>query len=153
MSRRDDFSWLRPRDTGHVNTKRKPAGARRKDLELAISRIQRGRAHTKATQVNISAVAHEAGVTPALIHNHYPDIAETIRAAQARSSRVQRDAKHGELKAAKERNRILREENGLLRAQVSKLASINEVLLMENRILRAKQADPKVTDLGSRGER
>lgn len=130
-----------------MSTKRKPADARRKDLELAISRIQRGRAHTKTTQVNISTVAHEAGVTPALIHNHYPDIAETIREAQARSSRVQRDAKHGELIAARERNRVLRGENDVLRTQVSKLASINEVLLMENRILKAKQANPKVTDL------
>lgn len=136
-----------------MNTIRKPANARRKDLELAISRIQRGRAHTNATQVNISTVAHEAGVTPALIHNHYPDIAETIRTAQARSSRAQRDAKQSELNAEKEKNRLLRGENGLLRAQVSKLASINEVLLAENRILKAKQADPKVTDLSPRGKR
>lgn len=136
-----------------MNTKRKPADARRKDLELAISRIQRGRAHTNATQVNISTVAHEAGVTPALIHNHYPDIAETIRTAQARSSRAQRNAKQSELNAEKEKNRLLRGENGLLRAQVSKLASINEVLLAENRILKAKQADPKVTDLSPRGKR
>lgn len=135
-----------------MSTKRKPADARRKDLELAISRIQRGRAHTKATQINISTVAHEAGVTPALIHNHYPDVAETIRGGQDRSSRVQRDAKHDELKAAKKRNRILREENDVLRIQVSKLASINEVLLVENRILKAKQANPKVTDLVSKRE-
>ena len=112
-----------------------------------MSRIQRGRAHTKATQINISTVAHEAGVTPALIHNHYPDIAEAIRGAQSRSSRVQRDAKRDELKAVEERNRALREENGDLRTQVGRLASINEVLLMENRILKAKQASTNVTDL------
>lgn len=130
-----------------MRTKRKPADARRKDLELAISRIKRGRAHTKATKVNISTVAIEAGVTPALIHNHYPDVAEAIREEQGRSSRVQRDAKHGELQAARDRNRTLREEIDSLRAHVAKLASINEVLVMENRVLRAKQADPKVTDL------
>jgi len=135
-----------------MSTKRKPADARRKDLETAISRIRRGRAHTKTTKVNISTVASEAGVTPALIHNHYPDIAETIRVAQARCSRVQRDAKHGELRAAKEQNRVLREEINALRAQVGKLASINEVLLTENRILKAKQVDPKVSDLSSRRE-
>lgn len=135
-----------------MSTKRKPAGARREDLEMAISRIQRGRAHTKTTKINISMVAREAGVTPALIHNHYPDIAETIRETQARSSRAQRDAKHGELRAAKERNRVLREENDVLRAQVGKLASINEVLLTENRMLKAKQVNPKVTDLRSKRE-
>ena len=134
-----------------MNTKRKPADARRKDLDLAISRIQRGRSHTSVTVVNISTVAAEAGVTPALIHNHYPDIAERIRELQARSSRVQRDAKHGELKAAREKNRALREDLDALRAQIAKLASINEVLLTENRILKAKQGDPKVTDLGSSG--
>lgn len=132
-----------------MSIKRKPADDRRKDLKLAISRIQRGRAHTKAAVVNISTVAAEAGVTPALIHNHYPDIAELIRESQARSSRVQRDAKHGELRAAKEKNRALREEIDSLRAQVAKLASLNEVLVMENRILKAKNADPKVTDLGA----
>lgn len=130
-----------------MTTKRKPADARRKDLELAISRIQRGRAHTKASKVSIASVAKEVGVTPALIHNHYPDIAETIRDAQSRSSRAQRDAKHSELRAVQEKNRILREEVDALRSQVAKLASINEVLFMENRTLKAKQGDPKVVDL------
>ena len=130
-----------------MSTKRKPADARRKDLELAISRIKRSRSHTKATTVNISTVAKEAGVTPALIHNHYPDIAETIRDSQARSSRVQRDAKHGELRASQERNRTLREELATLRDQLSRIASINEVLLSENRILKAKQGSPKVAEL------
>lgn len=133
-----------------MSAQRKPADARRKDLELAISRIARGRAHTKATTVNISTVACEAGVTPALIHNHYPDVAEKIREAQARSSRVQRDAKHGELRAARERNRSLREEIYTLRAQVAKLVSLNEVLVIENRILKAKQGDPKVANLPAR---
>lgn len=130
-----------------MTTKRKPAEARRKDLELAISRIQRGRAHTRANKVSIASVAKEAGVTPALIHNHYPDIAEAIRETQARSSRAQRDAKHSELRATQEKNRILREEADALRSQVAKLASINEVLLMEVRTLKAKQGDSKVVDL------
>lgn len=130
-----------------MTTKRKPANARRKDLELAISRIQRGRAHTKASKVSIASVAKEVGVTPALIHNHYPDIAEAIREAQARSSRAQRNAKHSELRAAHEKNRILREEADALRFQVAKLASINEVLIAENRTLKAKRDDPKVVDL------
>lgn len=130
-----------------MTTKRKSAEDRRKDLKLAISRIELGRAHTKATKLNITTVAKEADVTPALIHNQYPDIAEVIRDKQGRSSRVQRDAKHGELRAARERNRNLKEENDTLRAQVAKLASINEVLTLENRVLKAKKADGKVSDL------
>ena len=133
-----------------MSLQRKPADARRKDLELAISRIQRGRAHTGATKINITTVANEAGVTPALIHNHYPHIAESIRELGARSSHVQRDAKHGELRAAREKNRVLREEICNLRTQVSKLASLNEVLVVENRILKAKQDTSKVVDLASR---
>lgn len=129
---------------------RKPADNRRKDLDLAILRIQRGRAHTKATKLSISSVAREAGVTPALIHNHYPDIAETIRTAQGRSSRAQREVKHAQVRAERDKNRALREENAELRAQVAKLASINEVLLSENRMLKARQGDPKVVDIASK---
>ena len=132
-----------------MSTKRKPADERLKDLELARSRILRGRARTGATKVNITTVAKEAHVTPASIHNHYPGFAETIREDQARSSRVQRDAKHGELRAAWEKNRVLREEIDTLRAQVAKLASINEVLVVENRVLKAKQGASKVVDLPS----
>jgi len=129
---------------------RKPADARRKDLELAISRIQRGRAQTKTRKVSITSVAREAGVTPALIHNHYPDIAEKIRGTQARSSRVQRDAKHAELRAEREKNRLLRSEVAELRSQVAKLASINEVLVIETRTLKAKQQDRNVVDFAAK---
>lgn len=135
-----------------MTTKRKPADARKKDLELAISRIQRGRAQTKANKVSITAVAQEAGVTPALIHNYYPAIAEKIRELQARSSRAQRDVKHGELKAERAKNRTLREEIDALRSQVAKLASINEVLITENRTLKAKLDSPNVIDLVIKSE-
>lgn len=128
-------------------TARKTADAREKELRLAISRIQRGRAHTKASTLSIASVAREAGVSTALIHNHYPSIAETIREAQGRSSRAVRDAKHVELKDEREKSRSLRQENNELRSQLAKLASINEVLLTENRIFKAVQEDPKVVNL------
>lgn len=130
-----------------MNAARKPADARRKDLKLAIVRIQKGRSHTKASKVSIASVAREAGVTPALIHNHYPEIAESIREIQARSSRVQRDEKHKKLRAVIERNRILRDEIQSLQTQVARLVSINEVLIIENRILKAKRADATIVDL------
>lgn len=130
-----------------MSMQRMPADVRRKAIKLAISRIERGRTHTRAEKLNISTVAKEAGVTPALIHNHYPDIAEEIREKQGRTSRAQRDAKHSELLTEREKNRTLRAELSELRAQVAKLASINEVLLIENRLLKAKQGDPKVADL------
>ena len=132
-----------------MTTKRKPSNARERDLQLALARIQRGRAHTGENKVTIAAVAREAGVSTALIHNHYPIIAEAIRDAQGRSSRAQRDVKHQDLRAEREKNRALRQEIEELRAKVASLASINEVLIAENRVLKAKQSDSKVVDLAA----
>ena len=133
-----------------MSANRKPADARRKDLELAIARIQRGRSRTKAKKISITSVAREAGVTPALIHNHYPEIAETLRGIQARSSRAQRDAKHCQLRGDQEKIRELRERNAELQSQVARLASINEVLLAENRILKAIEGAPDVLIFAAR---
>lgn len=130
-----------------MTTKRKSSDARERDLQLALARIQRGRAHTGESKVTIASVAREAGVSTALIHNHYPIIAEAIRDAQGRSSRAQRDVKHQDLRAEREKNRVLRTEIEGLRAKVASLASINEVLIAENRLLKAKQSDSKVIDL------
>lgn len=110
---------------------------REKDLRLAMLRIERGRAHTNATKISIASVAREAGISTALIHNHYPHIAEEIRVAAGRSSRSQRDAKHEHLKEAHERNRVLRKEIEKLELLVGNLASENEVLIAENRELKA----------------
>ena len=68
-----------------MSQQRKSASARERDLRLAILRIERGRSHTKATRISIASVAREAGVSSALIHNHYPAIADAIRQAQSRS--------------------------------------------------------------------
>lgn len=136
--------------TKQTPAKYKPAEDREKDLKLALYRIQKGRAHTGETKVTISAVAREAGVSTALIHNHYPSIAESIREVQGRSSRALRDVKHQDLIAERRKNIELRQEIEELRAKVASLASINEVLLDENRVLKAKLGDPKVVDLASK---
>lgn len=132
-----------------MTPKRKSSDLRERDLRLALVRIQRGRAHTGETRVTIAAVAREAGVSTALIHNHYPVIAEAIREAQGRASRAQRDVKHQDLRAERAKNRVLRQEIEELRTKVARLASINEVLMAENRVLKAKQGASKVADLPS----
>lgn len=129
---------------------RKTAQAREKDLRLAMFRIERGRSHTKATKMSIASVAREAGVSAALIHNHYPGIADAIRQAQGCDNRAQRDAKHQELKAERDKARELRQEIASLRDDVDRLASINEVLLAENAGLRARLNDSRVVALKSR---
>ncbi|MGO2712945.1 TetR family transcriptional regulator [Pseudomonas helleri] len=127
----------------------KPAEDREKDLRLALYHIQKGRSHSGETKITIAAVAREAGVSTALIHNYYPKIAETIREAQGRSSRTMRDVKHHDLIAERKKSAACRYEIEELRAKIASLASLNEMLLEENRVLKAKVSDRKVTDLGS----
>ncbi|MFC3941648.1 TetR family transcriptional regulator [Pseudomonas gingeri NCPPB 3146 = LMG 5327] len=128
----------------------KLAEDREKDLKLALYRIQKCRAHTGETKVTIAAVAREAGVSTALIHNYYPGIAEAIREAQGLSSRTKRDMKHQDLIAERMKSAAYRREIQELRVKVANLASVNEVLLDENRVLKAKMNDRKVIDLASR---
>ncbi|QTQ96653.1 TetR family transcriptional regulator [Pseudomonas aeruginosa] len=130
--------------------KYKPAEDRKKDLKLALYRIQKGRAHTGETKVTIAAVAREAKVSTALIHNYYPGIAEAIREAQGRSSRAMRDVKHQDLLAERKKSADYRQEIEELRIKVARLASINEILLNENGVLKAKLKDRKVVDLETR---
>ena len=82
-------------------------------------------------KLSISSVAKIAGVTPGLIHNTYPDVAERIRKLMGKSVRAQRDSKHQALVDEKEKNRILRAENGQLLAKIAQWASVNQRLLME----------------------
>ena len=126
---------------------RKTALAREKDLRLAMFRIERGRSHTKAAKLSIAAVAREAGVSAALIHNHYPVIADAIRLAQGTDNRTRRDAKHAELKAERDKSRELREEIASLRSDLSRLTSINEVLLDKIAVLKARLINPRVVAL------
>lgn len=134
---------MKPKDR---TAKHKSAEAREKDLKLALYRIQKGRAHTGETKVSIAAVAREAGISAALIHNHYPNIAEAIREAQGRSSRAIRDVKHQDLIAERNKSAVYRQEIEEMRAKIANLASINEVLLDEVSVLKAKMKDHKVVD-------
>ncbi|TPG93430.1 TetR family transcriptional regulator [Pseudomonas caspiana] len=138
---------MKPKDK---TTNYKPAEDREKDLKLALYRIQKGRAHTGETKVTISAVARETGVSTALIHNYYPSIAEIIREAQGRSSRAMRDVKHLNLIVERKKSAAHRQEIEELRAKVANLASINEVLSDENRVLKAKLKDRRVVELASK---
>lgn len=133
-----------------MSEERKTAGVRDRELRLAITRIEKGRSKANESNLTIAAVAREAGVSTALIHNCHPDIAELIRQSQGRSSRAQRDAKQLELKAEREKTRELRLEITLLKSKVASLASINEVLLDENRTLKSRLGDPKVVGIPKR---
>lgn len=137
---------MKPKENAHNY---KPAEDREKDLKLAIYRLQKGRAHTKETKVTIAAVAREAGVSTALIHNHYPAIAEAIRDIQGRSSRAIRDVKHQDLVAERQKSAGYRQEIEELRAKLARIVSINEVLLDANQALKDKLKERNVVELVS----
>ena len=100
-------------------------------IEQAIEQLQASQG-----KLSISAVAKMAGVTPALIHNTYPDLAEKIRGLVGKATRTQRDAKHSALVREREINRALRQELVETRATIAKLASVNQTLLNEMAVLK-----------------
>ena len=101
------------------------------EIQQAIAQVQVGQG-----KVSISAVAKVAGVTPALIHNTYPDLAEKIRGLVGKATRTQRDAKHDALVREREINRALRLELAVTRAELAKLASVNQMLVNEVALLK-----------------
>lgn len=130
-----------------TTSKRLSHDQREKQLFLAIHRIQRGRAHTKATEVTFASVAEEAGVSPALIHNSYAaTVGVAIREAQGRTWKQVRDAMRQEIKDLKAQAREVQNELDAIKEQRRKLASLNEVLTRENEVLRAVKAG-RVTPL------
>jgi AcrR family transcriptional regulator len=113
---------------------------RRAALLAALDALQCGQ-----QKVSISAVARKAGVTPALIHNTYPDVAQQIRAATGRDAIAVRGQKDQELQALQASNKRLHQENTQLTADVARLASIVQTLTDEVARLRAVSAG-KVID-------
>jgi AcrR family transcriptional regulator len=110
--------------------------------------IQRAIAQLQGSQskVSISAVAKVAGVSPALLHNTYPDLAEQIRGIGGKTTRAQRDAKQEALVREKAINRGLRREIAGLKGDLARLASINQTLLNELAVLKGV-ASGKVVSL------
>jgi uncharacterized coiled-coil DUF342 family protein len=128
----------------------KTGEVRERELRMAIVRIQRGRSSVPNAKVTFAAVAREVGVSTALIHNCHPKIAELIRQMQGRSSRARRDAMRQELLDERRKCSELRAEMQSLRAKLAAIVSINEVILSENRVLKAT-GESKVRRLSPTG--
>ena len=114
-------------------------------IEQAIEQLQASQG-----KLSISAVAKMAGVTPALIHNTYPDLAEKIRGLVGKATSTQRDAKHSALVREREINRALRQELVETRATIAKLASVNQTLLNEIAVLKGVATGKVVAILRAR---
>lgn len=97
------------------------------NIRRAIVRLEQGK--PKITKVgrklSVAAVAEEAGVSRALIHNQYPDLLERIRTSNGKNMKNQRDKKHDEL--VKERNKCKK-----LRKQVTQLLEQRAILVSKN---------------------
>lgn len=102
------------------------------DLWEALSRLQ-------STQVapTIAALAREVGVTPALIHNRYGDVAKEVRRLNGREPGANEEGLKLALKYEQEVAKGLRIENLDLRKQLQAMGSVNESLRQELRILQA----------------
>lgn len=96
------------------------------ELKLALHRLQK-----QGALISIKGVAEEAKVSPALLHNRYPDFTEQVRALTGKSTRAQRDEKHSLLQEVRETNRQLRKQIDSQTKEIAKLASINEALRAE----------------------
>jgi len=117
------------------NTGQPLGGSRTKTLDALDKVIDKLVASNE--KLSIAAVARAAGVTPGLIHNTYPAVAERIRNLMGKSVRAQRDSKHQALMSEKEKNRALRVENNQLLAELARIASVNQRLLFEIAELKA----------------
>ena len=115
------------------------------EIQRAITKLQ-----DSQSKLSISAVAKAAGVTPALIHNTYPDLAEQVRSLVGKGTRAQRNAKHEALARERAINRGLRSDIAGLKADLAKLASINQTLLSELAVLRGMASGKVVSILQSR---
>lgn len=95
----------------------------RQTIKQALLRLQNNRPKvvTAGRKISIAAVAEEAGVSRATIHNNYPEIAERIREMNNNSSRVQLDEKHQKLNILKNKNRELRDQIQNLNSDWQKL--------------------------------
>lgn len=96
---------------------------RRAALMAALQAMQ-----SDEQKISISAVARKAGVTPALIHNTYPEVAEQIRKLTGREPAAIRSKEAETLLALQATNKRLQQENIQLNADVARLASIVQTL-------------------------
>jgi AcrR family transcriptional regulator len=111
----------------------------RRRLELALRRLQHGKLRTSDQgRISIAAVAREAGVSNATIHNRYPDIAERVRTLHSKANKDRSkvipdtsDMLHTKLQQARLEIEQLKQD--LVRSQ-----SINLRLTKENEQLHAR---------------
>ena len=122
----------------------KPKRARSREQTARTLRAALTRLQSQGGNTTISALACEAGVSSALIHNRYPEVAEAVRTSQEPLRKA--DALQSLLDAQRLTNNDLRTEIDELRQQVRALASVNEALRRE-RLVESAIAGGKVVSI------
>lgn len=109
----------------------------RRAIELAISRITRGRPkHVQPSRkLSIASAAEEAGISNATIHNRYPDLAELIRQKTNKESREQLAKKEKALQGADLLVKELRDTLAERDADLKRIAIVNLRLSTEKKAL------------------
>jgi AcrR family transcriptional regulator len=116
----------------------------RSRLEIALRRLQHGKMRsTHDGRISIAAVAREAGVSNATIHNRYPDIAERVRALHAKPSKRRTKAMPDTSDVLQRKLVEARKAIEQLKTDLVKSQSINLRLAKENELLRAHLCDRK----------
>lgn len=119
----------------------------RKNLELAIRRVETGRVRkiVKGKGLSITAVAEEAGLDDSTIHSRYPDIADRIRTLMNKEIRNQRNEFRDKLKKERAKNRLLRSDIADIEHLLTVFAEENARLELENQQLKAVSGSQKIT--------
>mgnify|MGYP005812892407 CR=1 FL=1 len=138
-----------PEGTSHAPTRGELTA---KAIRQAIVRIEKGRPKVvkPGRKLSIQAVAEEAGVSRATIHNNHPGLAERIREAGNKAVRAQRDEKNTEIKALRAKYTALRQEHIHARELNQDMASEMASLVAENQRLRAIAENKKVVGFPSK---
>ncbi|MBK3843314.1 TetR family transcriptional regulator [Paraburkholderia aspalathi] len=111
----------------------------RRRLELALRRLQHGKMQSSSDdRISIAAVAREAGVSNATIHNRYPDIAERVRALHVKASRLKTKAMPDTMDVIHRKLREAHQEIDRLKTDLVNSQSINLRLTRENELLHSR---------------
>ncbi|MGO4808927.1 TetR family transcriptional regulator [Cupriavidus sp. 2MCAB6] len=118
----------------------------RHEIEMAITRILQGTPMRvdRARQLSIAAVAEEAGVSNATIHNRHPDMAEQIR-------RILKEGREAIMTEHDAHIANLRRQLGEIRKalrkrddQIRRIKTVNLLLATEVQALREELEEPGV---------
>ncbi|GAA0432636.1 hypothetical protein ACFOY5_21010 [Massilia aurea] len=131
-----------------------PANTER-EIKLAITRIRHGKQKRIAAdrKFSIAAVAAEAGVSNATIHNRYPQLAEHIRKLQKEDIRSEFTARRSENDALKRQIKDLRalplaRENEVKKIAIVNLQMAQQVKCLKVEVASKRSAHSKIVQMG-----